>query len=432
MRRRSLAVLLVAAPLVAGALGLQGSGVRASEPSAPGTIAWFEQPEAAREAAREIGRPLWMAFHARPVHGSAAWPHDLRAWQELYADPDIVAASREFACVLGLKFFPEDSVLAQSPMHLVLDADGRVLAQALGWATPAGAPTKAALLDLLARGRAAYGPVAADAPRLDPDAVSRRSPPQEVVAPPRIAVGAAGLRVRVRFLLPLPRFGPVGPDGTAAPVPARVLIHWDERGPFEVGAFLLEPGRALDVPVDVRFDDHEGLRALVTPGTHRLDLHLDAAPGGPRFVPAPVLVGRALVEVADGPAGEGEGDEDAPTPPPDPEPEPPPPEPEPEPEPGEDPPPPPPPEPPGRIEVVEPFTRDAEAMQKEDAVVAVRDAEAGTEPPSYRPLDQVLPELERAAEHAVSGERLAPDERAYLLRYFEALRRRLGRAERGR
>ena len=415
-----LVLALVAAPAV----------LRAEEdvPAPRGeSVAWFAQVEHALVAGRETGRPIWIALHARPAQGEARWPHALGPWLALYRDPEVVAASRGFACALTLKFLPTDTVLAESPVHVVLDADGRVLAQSVGWSAAPGRASREALVDLLARGAAAYGPVARDAPVLDADAVSRRTPRRDPAAPLRLGLEAPGLRMRLRFPFVLPDLGVRDRSGRAAPMPARLTMTWDDAGPFVLHDILLEPGRALDVPLDVRFDDVEGLREHVTRGKHRLDLYVGPVPDGPRVVPQPVLVGRALVEIDDGTGGGGGGADE---PPPQPPPEPPPPEPTPET--GDEPPPPPEPTPPSRVEVVEPFTADAEAMQKDDAVVAVRDPDAGTQAPTYRPLDEALPELERSAEEALSRERLAPDERAFLVRYFDALRTRLRRTEGGR
>ncbi len=416
--------------IVVAALMMLVAGARA-EDEAPtsGGVAWFADAEVAMRAARDVGRPVWIALHARPATGATPWPHDLSAWQALYRDPDVVAASRAFACVVQLKFLPTERVIEESPTHVVIDADGRVLAQSAGWRHAVGDPSKRALLDLLARGAAAFGTMARDAPVLDADEVSRRSPRAEAHAPSRLPIDAEGLRVRLRFVIALPDFGQRTPDGRPAPVPARVTMTWDDAGPWNVEDVLLEPGRSFDRSFDIAFDRFDGLRALATPGSHRLDLHLGPFPGGPAVVDEPVLVGRAIVEIADG-TSSGGGDEEEPSRP-DPAAEPPPPEPEiAE---GEEPPPPPAPPPaPDRVEVVEPFAADAAPIRKDDAIVAVRDPDAGTEAPRFRPLEEALPDLDRAAEQALRREVLGADDRAYLLRYFDALRARLRRAEGGR
>lgn len=124
----------------------------------------------------------------------------------------------------------------------------------------------------------------------------------------------------------------------------------------------------------------------------------------------------------------------------DPEPRPPPPEPPPPPP---SPPPPPPPEPaplpPGagppmprppevvfHDEVVEPLSRGGDEVRKEKAVVAVRDKDAGGAPPRLVPVDEVLADVERVVERAVTNERVLPSDRSFLVRYLEALRREAG------
>ena len=74
-------------------------------------------------------------------------------------------------------------------------------------------------------------------------------------------------------------------------------------------------------------------------------------------------------------------------------------------------------------EVVTPLVNEGETVKKEQAVVAVRDPEAGLKPPPPRPLGDALRDFEKRVESAVGRERFAPADQALVRRYFEALRR---------
>lgn len=83
--------------------------------------------------------------------------------------------------------------------------------------------------------------------------------------------------------------------------------------------------------------------------------------------------------------------------------------------------------------MVEPLVRkDPETVKKDDAVVAVRDPEAGLRPPPVVPLGEALREFDDVVERAMGRERVGGDDREYLLRYFRALRERAGGRRSGR
>jgi hypothetical protein len=72
---------------------------------------------------------------------------------------------------------------------------------------------------------------------------------------------------------------------------------------------------------------------------------------------------------------------------------------------------------------VDPFVReDARTVRKEDALVAVPDPEHGLAPPPQVPLREALQDLDAVVERAMGDERVRPADRAFLLRYFQALR----------
>lgn len=418
------------------AVGLAGavSSARGDDaPAAPWAasagepIAWFQDAHEAFAAARASGRPVWMAVHARPTAGEATWPHDLAAWTALYRRPEIVAASRDFACVLRLKWLPAGDQLERSPLHLVLDAEGRVLLQRFGWQAAPGDGSAEVLLALLADGLKRHGPVSPGAPTLAPDDVARRAGPLEPAQPLRIGVDSRGIRLRLRFLLPAPQMAAASPapegerghegSGSAAWELA-VLATWDGGEAFHLGRALLQPGRLLDMPIDLVFADHPALAGQLGVGKHLVDLFVE---GGAEV--GRVRVGGAFVEIGDGPGGGGGGgDEDAQSdPPPDPAAqqtadETPPPE--------EEPPTEPPAAPPDeRVEVVEPFIADGGRVQKDDALVAIELDDVGSVAPERRPLSSSLAALQKAFESEVARGRVRAADRAFLQRYFAALER---------
>jgi hypothetical protein len=75
----------------------------------------------------------------------------------------------------------------------------------------------------------------------------------------------------------------------------------------------------------------------------------------------------------------------------------------------------------GREEVVTPLVREGDAVEKEEAIVAVRDPDAGSVAPRLVPLAEALRDFERVAEAALAAERVRPADRAYLWAYFRAL-----------
>lgn len=77
-------------------------------------------------------------------------------------------------------------------------------------------------------------------------------------------------------------------------------------------------------------------------------------------------------------------------------------------------------------EVVEPLAKEGATVRKPKALVAVRDEHAGAIAPRLVPVTEVLKDVDRVAERAVSEERVSPSDRAFLVRYLEALRRAAG------
>jgi hypothetical protein len=72
---------------------------------------------------------------------------------------------------------------------------------------------------------------------------------------------------------------------------------------------------------------------------------------------------------------------------------------------------------------VTPLAREGPKVEKEKALVAVRDPEAGAAPPRAVPLEEALREFDRVVERAVSDERVRPADREFVRRYLESLRR---------
>ena len=77
------------------------SSVRAEdEPAGPKErIAWFSSLVEARKVAAKTGRPIFVAMHVRPRVASPAATARTARWLQAYHDPDVVALSRELACV---------------------------------------------------------------------------------------------------------------------------------------------------------------------------------------------------------------------------------------------------------------------------------------------------------------------------------------------
>ena len=106
MRSAAVLVLVVVLVVVLGGLGT----VQAEEPRpAPAAerIAWFHRISDARKVATQAGRPLFVAIHVRPGVASPEATRRLERWIQVYADPAVVALSREFACVLRVIQAPE-------------------------------------------------------------------------------------------------------------------------------------------------------------------------------------------------------------------------------------------------------------------------------------------------------------------------------------
>ncbi len=387
-------------------------------------VAWFGSVRDARKAADETGRPLLVAIHRRPIAASPEFEKRLGAWVDRYHDPVVVEQTRAFSCVLRLlPAAVEARPDSDTPLvtHLVLDAKNRVLLRI------DGETNTDAFVRFLQRGLRAFGPIAADAPRIDAARVKKR-PVQgsSALRPVGIPKGAPGVRVRLRWELPAPDLS----GAETEDVMARVLMRWDGAGPWDLGPVSFGPGDDLDLPVEVHFGKLEGLAELATEGKHRLDLYLDPESGSYPFSKGPLHVGRVWIEIGEGGGGGGGGGGDEPDDPEQPE-DAPPDQPAPMPE-GEDPDPLPPPKE-ERTEVVDPFVRDGDdTVKKEDAVVAVEDPDAGVKPPKRVPIEEALRDFDKMKERAVGEERLSPRERTFLQRYFEALRRIVvGRAAEG-
>jgi hypothetical protein len=75
---------------------------------------------------------------------------------------------------------------------------------------------------------------------------------------------------------------------------------------------------------------------------------------------------------------------------------------------------------------VTPLSREGETVRKE-AVVAVKDPNAGTAPPREVPLSTALRDFEKVVERAIRAERVLPSDEAFVRRYLEALRKAASR-----
>jgi hypothetical protein len=214
---------------------------------------------------------------------------------------------------------------------------------------------------------------------------------------------------------------------TDLPLPARFAgeawLLFDDLEPVLLGPVLGERGERLALEDDVRLDALGALAQHLTPGEHRARVRF-APTSGPWRSPVTSNEVRLLVKPRSpkGGGGGGGGGEPPPPRPSESPPPPPPPAPAPVPDGVEEKPPQPPPDT-GREEVVTPLVAPGAKVQKERAVVAVRDPEAGTKPPPPVPLERVLQDFDRIVERAVPEERWRPSDREFLLRYFEALRR---------
>ncbi len=400
------AVILLAAFTVRADEGEEVAGPR---------IAWFASLADARKVAAETGRPIFVALHVRPRVASPAATARTMRWLKAYRDPDVVPLSRQFACVLRVTDAPEGKDPdvhegAPAAVHLVIDASSKVLAR-LEASIP---PATGVIERLLRRGLRVHGAIPPDAPTIDARMVATRERNVEGMSPMTpvgIPVDAPGVRVRLRWELPAPKLVGDGPKQ----VRARVLMRWDDQGPFLLGGLEVEPGQEIDLPYDIRFDAIEGLKALATKGLHRVDLYLEPDIGSFPFSKGPLHVGRVWLELGDGGGGgEGESEDEQPEPKDDEEKTP-----EPTPE-GTEPPPPPPPDE-AKDDVVDPFVGEGETVKKDDAIVAVEDENAGLKRPEAMPLDKALRDFEKEREAAIRQEGISPRERAFLKRYFALL-----------
>jgi hypothetical protein len=385
---------------------------------------------------------LFIAVHARLAPDARAWPRDPVAWARVYADERIVARSRAFCCVVHLVGKPPEPERAVGdqrpeasdpflgPLHLILDASGtRVLGRADVWSAAAGGESVESLGGLLDRALSRADPVADDVPVVDAALVAKQQPVAregDALTPVGLSLESPGIRIHLTWPLPLP--APAG-TGTPQPLEARVQAYVDGEGPLDLGIVELQPGAPVDVSVDLRFDDHAGLRERLEKGSHRVDVYMEPAPGSFVFTRDPLHVGLVWLELGDGGGGGGGAQQQ-----PQPEPE----QPSPEktgagnePEEPEKPEPPPPPTT-ERPEVVEPFIRDGEEIMKDDAIVGVEDDNAALKPPPAQPGQQSLRDFEKQLESAVGWERIPPAERAFLLRYFRSLRRLAEEGEGGK
>ena len=408
MRRVTLLALLLAVWMPTAA--------RAEDDDAPkARIAWFTSLADARKVAAETGRPIFVAMHVRPAVASPAATARTTRWLQAYHRSEVVALSRQLACVLRVVDAPQGrdpDVNRDAPaaVHLVIDASSKVLAR-----LDANLPPATGVLErLLRQGLRVHGDVPPDAPEIDDRMVAKRERRIEgmsPMAPVGIPTDASGVRVRLRWELPAPELVGEGPKQ----VRARVTMRWDDEGPFLLGGLEFTPGEEIDQPYDIRFDAIEGLKELATPGLHRVDLYMEPDIGSFPFSKGPLHVGRVWIELGDGGGGgEGESPDQQPDPEeeeqeqPDPQPEGQPDEPKPMPQEAQD-------------DVIDPFIGDGETVKKDDAIVAVEDEDAGVKPPEQMPLERALREFEKEREAAIRQDGISPKERAFLKRYFALL-----------
>ncbi len=427
---RALAACLVAC-LVLGTASVRadakgGGAPKAAPAHTPKTgprIAWFHRMSDARKIATETGRPLFVAIHVRGSVASPAATARIERWSALYDEPSIVELSRRCACVLRVIQAPEgadpDKDGKPAAFHLVVDGSSRVLARLDVSAPEAGEAGRRQLGRILRGGLKNFGAIATDAPLITQAMVARTKLKLDGISPSKpvaVPLGVPGVRLRLRWELPAPTLQGAEADR----IRATVRMRWDDRGPFDIGQVEFGAGEEIDQPIDVRFDEIEGLAELATQGTHRVDLYLVALPGSYPFSKGPLHVGRVWIELGDGGGGGGASTESESEPKPDETPPPPPPKPD---EGKEELPPPPPPE---REEVVDPFVNEGDAVQKDDAVVAVEDPDGGVKPPQQVPLELALREFEKLKEREVSRAGFSSRDRDLLRRYFEALARTVG------
>jgi hypothetical protein len=393
--------------------------VQAEDDKAAERVAWFHGISDARKVATQTGRPLFVAIHVRPGVASPEATQRLERWIQVYADPGLVALSREFACVLRVIQAPEgkdpDRDTGPAAVHLVVDGTSRVLARLDLDAPASGAEGVRRLTRILQGGLENFGALPTGAPQISPAMVARTKVDLSGISPSKpvgVPHGVPGVRLRLRWELPAPKL-----EGAASDrIRAAVRMRWDGAGPFDLGAIEFGAGEDIDEPIDVRFDAIEGLAELATKGTHRVDLYLVPLPGSYPFSQGPLHVGRVWIDLGEGGGGGGASSDNEKE-----QPEDPPPQPQPQPDEGEQPLPPPP--PPEREEVVQPFVNEGETVKKEDAVVAVKDPDGGVKPPKQVPLEEALRDFEKRKESEVARETIPASERAFLRRYFEQLER---------
>ena len=410
-------LLRVSVLLCASVFLLTASSARAEdEPKGPTErIAWFSSLVEARKVAAKTGRPIFVAMHVRPRVASPAATARTARWLQAYHDPDVVALSRQLACVLRVTDAPpgqDPDVDAGAPaaVHLVIDADAKVLAR-----LDADMPPATGVVErLMRRGLRVHGEIPRDAPLID-ERIAKRSERSieglSPMSPVGVPVDAPGVRLRLKWELPAPTLVGEGPKQ----VRARILMEWDQKGPFLVGGVDFKPGEEIDVPVDIHFEKIEGLKKLATPGLHRVDLYMEPDIGSFPFSKGPLHVGRVWIELGDGGGGGGEGANQDEQPQPEGEEE----EPDQNPDgnpieepvtPDE-----------AKDDVIDPFIGDGETVKKDDAIVAVEDENAGVKPPEQVPLDKALREFEKEREAAIRQDGISPRERAFLKRYFALL-----------
>ena len=218
------------------------------------------------------------------------------------------------------------------------------------------------------------------------------------------------LRARLRTDRPLP-----------VAYRTRLQLVWDATTTVDLEAVDVPEGEEAQREFDIDLPSLEALADELTPGRHVAVARI--VPEDGPFT-APLESNEVVLQIEEG-GGGGGGGGDAPQPQPEPTPEPSPeapPEEVPTPE-GLQEEPPEPPRGPEEIEVVDPFVRNDDRVEKEDAIVAVPDPEAGLEPPPPVPLAEALRDFDRILERAMQGERIRASDRSFLQRYFEALRR---------
>jgi HEAT repeat protein len=171
-----------------GAMGLvlaAGGLACGGEPAAPpgGGIAWRPGLVKAFAEAKEAGRPLLVAINSVIAEGEGVEVASKLLRTEVYLDPAVVAASKDFVCVLlQAPLTTEDGGELRSrfgiegmivtPQHLLLHADGTLVQRKEYWEHHDLATSVAALTAMMSRAMDAHR-VRGALPALGSDAASR-------------------------------------------------------------------------------------------------------------------------------------------------------------------------------------------------------------------------------------------------------------------